>query len=74
MDLPTGLLAGFAQGFQKTMTIMIVGKDVFTAVAPIHEVVDSARILGSEFARHQSMMAITTTLCQSLGPTPSVAS
>jgi hypothetical protein len=52
MHLPTGPLAGFGQRFNKPVTIRIVRKDSFAAVAAVHEMIDGAGILEAELARH----------------------
>ena len=52
VDLPAGFLAGLAQGFQKALAVLVVLENIFAPVAPIHEVVNGAGILDSEFAWH----------------------
>ena len=51
MHLPTGLLAGFAQGLEKA-AVRIVLENPFAAVPAVHQVVNGARVLDSQLARH----------------------
>lgn len=53
MHLPTGLSAGLPQGIQETLAISVVPKYHFPAVAPVHHVVDRARILDPQLARRR---------------------
>jgi hypothetical protein len=52
MNLPACFVARFAEGFQKTLPILIVLENRFSPVSPIHDVIDRSRILHSKFARH----------------------
>jgi hypothetical protein len=46
------------------MPIVIVLKDPFTTIAPVHDMVDSAGILDAEFARHAAIVPEILGLCQ----------
>jgi hypothetical protein len=52
VDLPAGFAAGFAQGLEKQLAILIGAKDSFPMVATIHDVVNRARILHPDFPCH----------------------
>jgi hypothetical protein len=52
VDLPVGFLIGLAQGFQEQPTVGVIHENSLTPIAAIHDVVNRARILNSEFARH----------------------
>src|ERR1019366_594769 len=52
MNLPACFVARFAEGFQKTLPILIVLENRFSPVPPVHDVIDRSRILHSQFARH----------------------
>jgi hypothetical protein len=52
MDLPISFLASLAQCFQEDLPVAVGGKDRLAVVFAIHDVVDGARILDSEFASH----------------------
>ena len=52
MDLPTGLFTGLGQGFEKSVAIPVVPENFVTAVAAIHDMVDRAGVLNSQFPRH----------------------
>src|ERR1017187_4002918 len=52
MNLPACFVARFAEGFQKTLPILIVLENRFSPVSPVHDVIDRSRILHSQFARH----------------------
>jgi hypothetical protein len=52
VHLPAGFIARFGQGFEKTVPVVVVPENAFPTVTAIHQMVDSAGILHSEFARH----------------------
>ena len=52
MRLPTGFLARLGPSFEKVRAVHIMDKDVLPPVAPVHHVVNGARILPSHRARH----------------------
>src|ERR1022692_1383840 len=52
MNLPACFVARFAEGFQKTLPILIVLENRLSPVSPVHDVIDRSRILHSQFARH----------------------
>ena len=46
-DLPTGLLAGVAQGGEKALVVLVVRPKVLPPVAPMPDVAEGARVLDS---------------------------
>ena len=50
MNLPVGLPAGFAQGFEAVKPILVIVEDGFAAVAAIQDVVDRAGVLHAQFS------------------------
>ena len=70
MLLPTGLSAGLTQSIQETLSNAVVPKDCFPAIPPIHDVVDRARILDSQLARHPRRRPGEDTFCPLAGLTP----
>lgn len=52
MCLPAGFAAGLGEGFQEPHPILIVQKDGFAPVAPVHDVVNGPGILNAKFASH----------------------
>jgi hypothetical protein len=52
VDLPGGFLAGFPEGFEEQMAVVVIVKDIFAAVAAIHNVIDRAFVLNAEFSGH----------------------
>ncbi len=77
MDLPAGLGARLPQGLQETLPIRVVLENGFTAVTAIHDVIDRAGILDSEFAGHAKGLpmrgeAVNKTILQWPGLTPSI--
>jgi hypothetical protein len=52
MNLKTGLLARLGQGLEEILAIHIVQENVVPAVTPAHDMVNGARVLNSELARH----------------------
>jgi hypothetical protein len=57
MDLPTGLLAGLSQGFEKVLAVHIINENVLPAVTTAHHVVDRARV-STRIARGMSSMPV----------------
>jgi hypothetical protein len=53
MHLPGGFEARFREGFQEIVAIGVVQEDIFSSIAPAHDVVDRARILNPRFAWHE---------------------
>ena len=51
VELPAGLLARFGQGLEKAEAVMVVVENLFPPIATIHQVIDGAGILDSEFTR-----------------------
>ena len=47
MDLPTGLLAGLAQGGEKALAVLVIRVNVLPPVTPVHDVVNGTRVLDS---------------------------
>ena len=54
MELPAGLVAGFAKGGEEGAPILIVAKDRFAPVAAIHDVVDGSGKLYAQRSWHRS--------------------
>jgi len=52
MYLPTGLLAGLGQGFNKVLPINVVQKYLLAPVATPHDVIHCAGVLDAQFPRH----------------------
>jgi len=52
MNLPLGFGAHLTQSFQEPLTVRIVVEDGLAAVAPIHHVINRARILHAQLAGH----------------------
>ncbi len=52
MNLPAGLFAGLAERFEKAFQVVVVEEGSFPAVAAVHDGVEGARVLDSEFAGH----------------------
>jgi hypothetical protein len=61
VNLPACLLAGLLQRANETAAIGILDEDGFLAVAAVHHVVNRARVLNPEFARHGSVRISTST-------------
>ncbi len=45
-------------------SIEIVPKNLFTPIAPAHEMIDSALVLDSQLARHRQLFDPISNLCQ----------
>jgi hypothetical protein len=52
MHLPAGFLGTLRQRLEELLTINIIEKNVLSPVAPVHHVIDRARILHSHRPRH----------------------
>ena len=52
MHLPAGLGAALAQGFQKKLAVLVILENRLPPISPVHDVINRAGILHSEFARH----------------------
>jgi hypothetical protein len=50
-------LAGFGERFQKTPAVPVISEDRLLPVAPVHDVVDRAGVLGAQFSRHRLTIA-----------------
>ena len=70
INLPAGLARGFGEGCQKTLAVEVLPEDRFAAVAPIHEVVNSSRIV--DFSFFTSVRAISEFSVNGSESTPSV--
>jgi hypothetical protein len=57
VNLPGGLDAHLGQGLDKAPAVHMVEEDRLAPVAPIHVVVDRARIFDSQLAGHESTMS-----------------
>src|SRR5262245_38673346 len=58
--LPTGLAAHLAQRFQETLPVEVILENRLSAVTAVHDMVDRARILDSQLARHTREMVDKT--------------
>ena len=52
MQLPVGFGAGFGEGIQEELAVLIGAEDVFSVVATVHDVIDRARVVDAEFSGH----------------------
>ena len=52
MDLPGGHFAALAQSCHQQVAIGLINKDGLAPVAAVHDMVNRAWVLHSEFARH----------------------
>ena len=52
VNLPAGFAARCAQSPEEAFTVVVIGKNPLASIPAIHDVVNSARILNSQFARH----------------------
>ena len=52
VDLPIGLGAPFAQGFQETFSICIVTKDRLASVTTVQDMIERAGIFDAQLAGH----------------------
>ncbi len=57
MHLPFRLAAGFRQRAEEAFMIGVVPEDVLPPVATIHHMIQGARILDAQFARHGGRLA-----------------
>ena len=57
VNLPAGLFTRLAEGFEEALPVLVVEEDGFPAVAAVHDVVDGAGVLDSEFAGHERRVA-----------------
>jgi hypothetical protein len=65
MHLPAALLAGGAQGREKALSIQMVPKNLFTPIAPAHQVIDCSLVLDSQLARHRPFLIQSSTCVNS---------
>src|SRR5437016_5345793 len=56
VHLPPGLLASCAQGLEKISPIPIIAKDLFTPIAPTHQMIDRPFVLNSQLPRHRQVL------------------
>ncbi len=61
MDLPAGLLAGFAQGAEEGLAILVIPEDRFPMVSPAHQMAEGAGKLNSQRSGHNGQFIPTTT-------------
>jgi hypothetical protein len=57
MHLPAGFLAGFRQGVEKHLPILLGPGNGFSTISTIHDVIDRPGILDSESSRHAAEFA-----------------
>ncbi len=55
--LPFPLAAGFRQGGEEAFTISAIPEDVLPLVAAIHQLIQGARILKAQCARHSGRLS-----------------
>src|ERR1051325_3384621 len=65
---PAGLLAGFLQGFKKTLSIRVVFEDRAALIAAGHHMIYGTRILDAQRASHagkpkRAQPSLSTTIC-----------
>ena len=53
MDLPAGFLARLAYSGMKELTVRVIEKNVLTAIAPVHHMINGTGILNAQFPRHR---------------------
>jgi hypothetical protein len=58
------LLASGVQRGEKALSIQIIPKNLFTPIAPAHQMIDSSLVLDSLLARHRQPFDPTINLCQ----------
>ena len=56
MNLPVRLGASFGQGDEKPFVIQVIAENRLTAVATVHDVVDSAGIFNAQRAGHELVL------------------
>ena len=56
MSLPACALAGFAEGLQEQLPVTVILEDVLAAVAAVHDMVNGAFVLNTEFAGHRRIL------------------
>jgi hypothetical protein len=54
MHLPAGLLAGLRERLQKSLPVLVIGKNAFPPVAAIHHVIDRGSILNAQLPSRAS--------------------
>ena len=64
LNLPDRFLAGLPQRGQKLLMIGVIVEDGFAAIAATHDVVNRARILDSQLARHARYRGEPPLSCQ----------
>jgi hypothetical protein len=74
MDLPAGLATRLVQGGEETLAILVAAEDVFTPVAPVHQVIDGAGVLHSELAGHGRDSGAAAAPVNGIVPSPHAAS
>src|SRR5438552_6518811 len=52
VNLPVGFSASLGQGVQQQEPVFVVMEDRFTAVSPVHGMVNRSRVLHPELSRH----------------------
>jgi hypothetical protein len=52
MELPAGLVTGFAEGMEEAAPILVIFEDRFAAVPPIHQMIDGAGELDAQRSGH----------------------
>ena len=60
MDLPTSLLASVIQGAEEQLAVLVIKENQFAPVTMIHQVVDGAGKLNSQWPRHRGQFLQTT--------------
>jgi len=53
MNLPVSLGASLAQRLKEPFTVLVIAENVLAPVTPVHDVVNGAFILDSEFPGHR---------------------
>jgi hypothetical protein len=55
VHLPAAPWAGGSQGGEKALSIQVVPKNLFTPIAPAHQMIDCSLVLDSQLARHRQL-------------------
>ena len=53
VELPAGFFAGFTEGIEEAVAILVVVEDGFTPVPTIHQVIDGSGKLNAQRSRHE---------------------
>ena len=57
VDLPFGFGTGFAERFEEQFAVLVAEKNVLAMVAAVHDVVNGAFVLDTQFSGHDGIIA-----------------